>query len=140
MAVTFASHKKEVLEIMNSANEKALELVGEFLRGQAVLLCPVDTGNLRSSITYKTDATQKMVAVGTNVEYAIYVELGTGIYADNGKGRQTPWRYKNRQGDTVITHGMKPRRFITDSVMKNRQTIQRLYEDAVSRMMGKGNQ
>ena len=41
--------------------------------------CPVDTGRLRSSITNQvgTDAEGLLAAVGTDVEYAPYVELGT---------------------------------------------------------------
>lgn len=37
--------------------------------------CPVDTGNLRRSITTKVKGTSG--EVGTNVEYAPYVEYGT---------------------------------------------------------------
>lgn len=42
-------------------------------------LCPVDTGRLRSSITNQlgADAEGLVAVVGTNVEYAPYVELGT---------------------------------------------------------------
>lgn len=46
-------------------------------------LCPVDTGRLRSSITNQvgTDAEGLLAAVGTDVEYAPYVELGTSRMA-----------------------------------------------------------
>lgn len=37
----------------------------------------VDTGNLRNSVTHVVDAADRSVVVGTNVEYAPYVELGT---------------------------------------------------------------
>lgn len=37
----------------------------------------VVTGNLRNSITHEVDAQKKQVFMGTNVEYAPYVELGT---------------------------------------------------------------
>lgn len=37
----------------------------------------VDTGRLRNSITHAVDESDRSVAVGTNVEYAPYVELGT---------------------------------------------------------------
>lgn len=42
-------------------------------------LCPVDTGRLRSSITHslEQDSGGLVAFVGTNVSYAIYVELGT---------------------------------------------------------------
>lgn len=37
----------------------------------------VDTGRLRGSITHQVSQGGKSVVVGTNVEYAQYVELGT---------------------------------------------------------------
>lgn len=41
--------------------------------------CPVDTGRLRSSITWRLgrDSQGLLGIVGTNVEYAPYVEFGT---------------------------------------------------------------
>lgn len=46
---------------------------------EAKHLCPVDTGRLRSSITngLAVDGRGLHAKVGTNVDYAIYVELGT---------------------------------------------------------------
>lgn len=42
-------------------------------------LCPVDTGRLRSSITHALGKDSRSIYcdVGTNVEYAPYVEFGT---------------------------------------------------------------
>lgn len=42
-------------------------------------LCPVDTGRLRSSITHEVavDLDGLVARIGTNVEYAPYVEFGT---------------------------------------------------------------
>ena len=57
---------------------KAAIAVGLLTSGYAQELCPVDTGNLRDSIThaYNDDGEQVTLLVGTNVEYAPYVELG----------------------------------------------------------------
>ena len=38
---------------------------------------PVDTGNLRNSITHTVDEEEPAAYIGTNVEYAPYQELGT---------------------------------------------------------------
>lgn len=45
--------------------------------------CPVDTGRLRSSIGWElgADAGGLLAVVGTDVEYAPYVELGTSRMA-----------------------------------------------------------
>lgn len=42
-------------------------------------LCPVDTGRLRSSITWEVnrDGLGLYALIGSNVDYAIHVELGT---------------------------------------------------------------
>lgn len=42
-------------------------------------LCPVDTGRLRGSIAYEIGAVNGLPSarIGSNVEYAVYVELGT---------------------------------------------------------------
>lgn len=47
----------------------------------------VDTGRLRSSITAQPYTVNGVpgVAVGTNVEYAIYVHEGTGLYGPKAK-------------------------------------------------------
>lgn len=62
------------------AGEVAKDLQRRALRVDAAAkrLCPVDTGRLRSSITNELGNDGGLVAViGTNVEYAPYVELGT---------------------------------------------------------------
>lgn len=46
----------------------ALEVLGNTAEGYAKEDCPVDTGRLRNSISYKPK--EKTVYIGTNVEYA----------------------------------------------------------------------
>lgn len=60
---------------LKSAFARALERIGLQAEGYAKDLCPVDTGNLRNSITHTSDG--KAAYIGTNVEYGKYVELGT---------------------------------------------------------------
>ena len=75
MAVIFKSYAKEVLDAIEQKKAQALEIIGGKAESYAKQLCPVDTGNLRNSITHvRYDANTE--AVGTNVEYAPYVELG----------------------------------------------------------------
>ena len=57
--------------------DRALLKGGESIRGNAVLLCPVDTGELRQSVRVQR-LSPGVVIVGTNKEYAVYVEYGTG--------------------------------------------------------------
>lgn len=60
---------------VESALQKALEMVGLQAEGYAKKKCPVDTENLRNSITHTRD--KDSAYIGTNVEYAPYVEMGT---------------------------------------------------------------
>lgn len=59
------------------AIDRALEEIGLAAEGYAKRACPVDTGNLRNSITHAVESGEDAVYVGTNVEYAPYVEMGT---------------------------------------------------------------
>lgn len=55
--------------------ETALEKIGLMAERNAKIACPVDTGRLRGSITHTHD--KNTAYVGTDVEYAPYVEMGT---------------------------------------------------------------
>lgn len=69
------NHKDEIEAALASAIPMALEKCGLVAEGYAKRLCPVDTGNLRNSLTHTTD--ENTAYIGTAVEYAPYVELGT---------------------------------------------------------------
>lgn len=67
----------QVVDGIGSAIGVALEEIGLLAENYAAKKCPVDTGNLRASITHEVDDGDNAVYIGTNVEYARYVELGT---------------------------------------------------------------
>lgn len=67
----------EAVDAIGSAIAAALEEVGLAAEGYAKAACPVDTGRLRNSITHVARPDEKAVYIGTNVEYAPDVELGT---------------------------------------------------------------
>lgn len=73
----FTSNVPKVKKITQDAVDKALEKMGGKAETYAKKLCPVDTGNLRNSITHQRSTSEvNTELVGTNVEYAPYVELG----------------------------------------------------------------
>lgn len=62
--------------------ERALTESALVMEGQMKLRCPVDTGRLRASLTSSSSLLtsgypEGEAEVGTNVEYAAYVEYGT---------------------------------------------------------------
>lgn len=65
----------EVLEALAEKKQTSLEEVGQIAVNDARNNTPVDTGNLRNSMMYSID--NGAVAVGSNVDYAVYVEEGT---------------------------------------------------------------
>ena len=112
MNVQFTDNSKEVLEAMQQAAVRALEKCGLVAEGYAKKLCPVDTGNLRNSITHVIDEQEPAAIIGSNNSYAAYVELGTGIYAEGGGGRPTPWVYQDAKGNWHYTRGNKAQPFL----------------------------
>ena len=77
MSVTIQDHSAEVSADIKSALLRGLETCGLVAEGYAKKLAPVDTGNLRNSITHDVDDGEPAAYIGTNVEYAPYQELGT---------------------------------------------------------------
>lgn len=84
--VDIVDNTGQTAEAMHAAIGRALEIIGGQAETYAKLLCPVGTpestgkpgyigGTLRNSITHTAD--DKFAYIGTNVEYAPFVELGT---------------------------------------------------------------
>lgn len=92
--------------------------------------CPVDSGQLRNSITHEV-IDGNVGRVGTNVEYAPYVEYGTGLFSSKGNGRQTPWSYQDAQGNWHRTSGQKPQPYLQPALDSNRRTIMQKLKDGI---------
>lgn len=75
--VIIEDNREQVEHAINQAIAAALEECGQAAERFAKAKCPVDTGRLRNSITHAIDMGEEAVYIGTNVEYAPYVELGT---------------------------------------------------------------
>lgn len=95
---------------------------------------PKGTGELRRSITSKVE-TQGDVSVGivfTPLEYAPYVEFGTGLFAENGGRQDVPWNYQDDKGEWHSTSGMKPRPYMRPALNENREQIKRILGEAIT--------
>lgn len=64
-----------VKKAVEAATVRALTGAALIVQGAAKGLSPVDTGNLRSSISHEVNPDH--AKIGTNVEYAPYLEYGT---------------------------------------------------------------
>lgn len=105
----------------NAVVERGLLKAAHKVRIRAVLLCPVSPimggGGLRDSIqvTRKAPLT---VAVGTNKEYAPYVEYGTGTLGDPSVPHtdKKSWCYKGEDGEWYTSHGQEAQPFMRPAV------------------------
>lgn len=91
---------------------------------------PKDTGALRRSITSKVEGLEGTVF--TPLEYAPYIEYGTGLFAEAGNGRKkVPWNYKDDEGNWHSTSGMKPQPFMRPALDNNREKIKKILKEGV---------
>lgn len=74
MSYTTKDNTKEVLSALDKAIERGLEAIGLTAEGHTKKETPVDTGRLRNSMSHAVE--DKAAYIGSNVEYAPYVELG----------------------------------------------------------------
>lgn len=114
MNIEITDNSRLVIEELQVAAARALEKCGLAAEGYAKTLCPVDTGNLRNSITHVVDTSELLCRIGSNSEYAPYVELGTGIYYPGG--RQTPWSYQDAHGRWHLTNGQRAQPYLKPAV------------------------
>lgn len=112
------------LEELQSALGKACAVVEASAKQKA----PKDTGALARSITSKIEDTEGIIF--TPLEYAPYVEYGTGLFAEEG-GRSTPWIYKDDKGEWHKTSGQKPQPFMRPALEENREKIINILKEGI---------
>lgn len=103
MSYTFKDNTDEVLSALEMAKKRGLEAIGLTAEGYAKKDTPVDTGRLRNSISHATD--DEAAYIGTNVEYAPYVELGArgrkGVYMLQRAASEHTDEYKRLMEDSM---------------------------------------
>lgn len=114
---------QEVLKALDLASDRALMIIGMKAEKYAKALCPVGTpestgikgyrgGTLRNSITFNVRSDDKEVDIGSNVEYAPYVELGTGPQFE----APPEWEQFDAPKGSGRGKGMRPRHFLRDGI------------------------
>lgn len=132
LSFRFTDNSERFLQELQRKKRKFGEQSGLFLESQAKKNITefqhngktgyIDTGRARNSIThtYTVSDDNFSIYIGSNVEYFVWLEIGSGIYASDGKGRKTPWLYTDDKGEKHWTKGLLPshslQRAITDSV------------------------
>lgn len=142
-------YSKEVIAAIERASEAGLVACAMAVEESAAYLCPVDTGRLRGSITWVTQGKQSkakdpakqvdgvqskppagVAYVGTNVEYAAYVEFGV-----SAKGERSSLKTRKT---FKATKGMKARSFLRAAADERREQLSAIFTQTFYRAFGKG--
>ena len=125
---------KRLEKLSNTENvEKAMGKACAVVEAAAKQNAPKDTGALKSSITSKVEVEGKEVigTIFTPLEYAPYVEYGTGLFAESGGRKDVPWNYQDDKGEWHSTSGMKPQPFMRPAVEDNRKKIIEILKESI---------
>lgn len=124
--MVFRDHSQGAKDAIQQATVRWLFEACILVQGQAILLAPTQTARLKGSIDYQVDEGELAGYVGTNVEYAIYVEFGTGEFAENGRGRKGGWVYQDPSGEWFFTWGQEPQPYLRPAFRQTRKEIESL--------------
>ena len=125
---------KEALESMDNVAERILTMIGIKVEKYAKAKCPVGTpestgkkgyrgGTLRNSITFEVEGEE--LSVGSNVEYAPYVELGTG---PNFEAPPEWLEYTTPRGSGVGHGYVRPRPYLRPAIEEHIDEYKRIAE------------
>lgn len=121
---------------LTEVNRQFLPAAGIMVLGDAMRRTPGDMATLEGSLNMKVGTDD--VRVGTNLKYAPYVEYGTGIHAEGGNGRKTPWTYYNEKLNKFFTtKGMKAQPFLRPALDENRKNLLKLWKQIFRRVYGR---
>lgn len=119
----------DAIEIDEAEIQQALGKACALIERSAKEKAPKDTGALRRSITSKVEGREGTVF--TPLEYAPYVEYGTGLFAESGGRKDVPWCYQDDKGEWHTTSGQKPQPFMRPALNENREEIIRIIKEAL---------
>ena len=121
------------LENKISSNEReVLSKACAMIERDAKMLAPKVTGALRRSIASRIEEEDGELTgiVFTPLEYAPYVEYGTGLFAEGGNGRKTPWAYEDEKtGEVIWTSGQHPQPYMRPALDQNREQIKKMAKE-----------
>lgn len=113
--------------------QAALETACLLVETDAVKAAPKVDGLLRQSITSRVDGLTGIVY--TPLEYAPYVEYGTGLFATGKGGGRTnvPWIYQDEKtGEFIATSGQQPQPYLRPALDTNRDKIIELIKGGIT--------
>jgi len=139
MPVSYESFLPNVVAAMTQATQNFLEEASGELEAQVKSNTRVDTGQLKGSWRHILDLQNGEAYVGSDLENAIWEELGTGIYALGGNGRKTPWAWVGTTSKWKGRHwtwGKRPNRALWNAYLALKDPIQSRAVEIFSQLGG----
>lgn len=111
-----------------AAFEEAMGRACALVEREAKQKAPKDTGALARSIESRVENNGGEIqgVVFTALEYAPYVEYGTGLFAEDKGRSDVPWNYQDDKGEWHQTSGQHPQPFMRPALDENREEIKRI--------------
>lgn len=130
----FTNNSGKAKQQLQDAADKGLEAALMIMEARIKRNAPVNLGDLRDSIDHKRSRTGDITwgQVGSPLTYAIYVEFGTGEFAENGAGRKGGWVYQDPSGEWFFTWGQEAQHFIRRAYQSERAKA----EQIIARTLG----
>lgn len=121
-----------ITQMLDALEGNAIEGLGQacaLVERAAKRKAPKGVGNLRRSIASTVEGTEGIVY--TPVEYAPYVEYGTGLFAEEGGRKDVPWSYQDEKGEWHSTCGMNPQPYMRPALNENKEKILKVIKKAI---------
>lgn len=117
--------KLERLGADKTALTKGIRQAAIKVQGDAKMLVPVDTGQLRNSIKQdvKVERDKVIGRVHTNVQHAPYVEFGTG---QRGEASASPPKYGGPLRYRQDWKGMRAQPYLYPAATQNRENVKKI--------------
>lgn len=135
--VNIQDNRGAFLAALKEAKKDALEIIGQKAETYAKGLAPTRDGALRNSIAHTTEGDK--VIVGSNAQYAPYVELGTGnlfepppewleYQAQRGRGFSSWIYFDPRDGKFHLGLPQEPRPYIRPAIEEHREEYKEIWK------------
>lgn len=97
-------------------------------------IVPRGNGDLRRSIKSRVeiDGGEVVGVIFTPLEYAPYVEYGTGLFAEEEGRQDVPWCYVDDEGNWHTTSGQHPQPYMRPALNQSREQILRILKEALT--------
>lgn len=127
-------NSEATLKAFERATQAALEACGQQAVSHSKQIVTaagrIKSGAMRNSINHAVQG--KTAYVGTNISYAKFHEMGTGIYIPGG--RQSPWAFQDEKGNWHMTRGVAPIHFIKNAVADHVAEYRQIFLQYLSKL------